>query len=334
MTPSRRLIDLITRVFAAACAIAIVAVALSATGAASAARRAVTGLVDGHPVVTKPRPGGVLVLGKNGRFPASAIPSVRHAATAGTAASAKTAATAKTALTAKTASTANSARQIAGQTLAQVTGSCPDATADIGTWCLMMNPYPIASAQQGLNDYFWAAQACADIGGFLPDAAQLIGAAGDVKLESTIDDNPATATVQGSDGNGPELDQREMSATLVTTQAGADAAGSEGVTPGAHPDPTSGQPDPTPQPAVPSPPTLQYVTVYDNHNNGGFAGAEPVGTPENFRCGFYLKQTVKTTTSPSGVRAADRRADVLARSVSVARRVAAARRASAGGAGR
>jgi hypothetical protein len=38
------------------------------------------------------------------------------------------------------------------------------------------------------------------------------------------------------------------------------------------------------------PDTLQYVTVYDNYNQGGFAGSEPVSTPENFRCGFYLKQ--------------------------------------------
>lgn len=36
--------------------------------------------------------------------------------------------------------------------------------------------------------------------------------------------------------------------------------------------------------------TLQYVTVYSNHTKGGFAGSEPVGNPENFRCAFNLRQ--------------------------------------------
>jgi hypothetical protein len=77
-----------------------------------------------------------------------------------------------------------------------------------------------------------------------------------------------------------------MSATLVTTAAGSDAAGSEGVSSGATGNPNLGQPNPVPKPAVPQPETLQYVTVYDNHNKGGFAGSEPVSQPENFRCAF------------------------------------------------
>jgi hypothetical protein len=77
-----------------------------------------------------------------------------------------------------------------------------------------------------------------------------------------------------------------MSATRVTTAAGSDAAGSEGVSTGATGNPNVGQPNPTPQPAVPRPETLQYVTVYDNHDKGGFAGSEPVSQPENFRCAF------------------------------------------------
>jgi hypothetical protein len=28
------------------------------------------------------------------------------------------------------------------------------------------------------------------------------------------------------------------------------------------------------------------VTVYSNGQRGGFAGSEPVGAPENFRCAF------------------------------------------------
>jgi hypothetical protein len=45
-----------------------------------------------------------------------------------------------------------------------------------------------------------------------------------------------------------------------------------------------------PQPAAPLPETLQYVTVYDNRDAGGFAGSRPVGQPEQFRCAFDRKQ--------------------------------------------
>ena len=44
-------------------------------------------------------------------------------------------------------------------------------------------------------------------------------------------------------------------------------------------------------PAIgPAPETLQYVTVYDNGNKGGFAGAKPVAQPEQFRCAFEKAQ--------------------------------------------
>ena len=42
-------------------------------------------------------------------------------------------------------------------------------------------------------------------------------------------------------------------------------------------------------PANPSPDTLQYVTVYDNHDKGGFAGASR-SEPETFRCAFDKAQ--------------------------------------------
>jgi hypothetical protein len=42
--------------------------------------------------------------------------------------------------------------------------------------------------------------------------------------------------------------------------------------------------------ANPSPETLQYVTVYDNGDKGGFAGSKPVSQPETFRCGFEKRQ--------------------------------------------
>jgi hypothetical protein len=77
-----------------------------------------------------------------------------------------------------------------------------------------------------------------------------------------------------------------MSSTLVTTEAGSAAAGSEGVSEGAKGNPRQGQPNPIPLPANPLPESLQYVTVYSNGQKGGFAGSEPVSAPENFRCAF------------------------------------------------
>jgi hypothetical protein len=106
-----------------------------------------------------------------------------------------------------------------------------------------------------------------------------------VRLESTIHDSPLTATIQQDPSVGLK-DQREMSATLVTTAAGSDAAGSEGVSVGSLGNPRTGEPNPVPMPAVPEPETLQYATVYSNGTKGGFAGSEPVSQPENFRCAF------------------------------------------------
>ena len=64
-----------------------------------------------------------------------------------------------------------------------------------------------------------------------------------------------------------------MSSTLVTTEAGSAAAGFEGVSEGATGNPRQGQANPIPLPANPMPESLQYVTVYDNGNKGGFAGS-------------------------------------------------------------
>ena len=77
-----------------------------------------------------------------------------------------------------------------------------------------------------------------------------------------------------------------MSGDLFTTTAGPEAAGSEGVTAGSRGNTSTGEPDPTPAPANPEPETLDYVTVYDNHNHGGFAGGAPVTKPESFRCAY------------------------------------------------
>ena len=230
------------------------------TPLADAARRAVRHAlagpkVDGHRLSAKPYPGGVLLLGKNKKFTAAAIPTVKNA------------------------------NEVDGMT-ADVLSSCLPTTVDLGSWCLDTAPYPLTNKQTGENNWFWASQKCVEEGGFLPSAAELVGAAKRVKLESTINDSPLTATVEQDPTVGLK-DQREMSSTLVTTQAGSDAAGSEGVTQGATGNPRTGEPNPVPLPAVPQPQTTQYVTVYSNGTKGGLAGSEPVSQPENFRCGFY-----------------------------------------------
>jgi hypothetical protein len=235
--------------------ISLVALTFSMTGLADAARRAVVSAFDGHVVSSKPHSGGILLLGGNRKFTASAIPTVSDSS------------------------------HLAGKTLAQVEGSCPPATVDLGSWCLDSAPYPLTNKQIGQNNYIFAAKACEAEGGWLPSAAELLGAAARVRLESTIHDNPDTATVPLDSSRGL-LDQREMSSTLVTTAAGSAAAGSEGVSEGATGNPRQGQANPTPLPANPLPETLQYVTVYSNGQKGGFAGSEPVSQPENFRCAF------------------------------------------------
>jgi hypothetical protein len=238
--------------------ISVLALVFSTTGLANAARHAVghaiSSMVAGHRISAKPVAGGILVLGKNRKFPAAAIPTVKNA------------------------------NAVGGLTV-QALSACPPTTADLGTWCLEESPYPLTTQEVGQNNYFWATQACVERGGYLPTAAQLIGAAKRVKLESTIHDNQDTATVELDPSVGLK-DQREMSATLITTAAGSDAAGFEGVSQGSTGDPRTGEPNPVPLPAVPEPATLQYVTVYSNGQKGGFAGGEPVSQPENFRCAY------------------------------------------------
>lgn len=264
----------------AALVISIVSLVLSAGGLAYAAhsvltssrdtahasaKRAKVARVDGHPLSSKPYAGGVLLLGSNRKFSAAAIPTVKNAS------------------------------ELAGRTLAQLTPGCGPTDVNLGTWCLEASAYPVPSADVGKNNFFWASQACVAEGGWLPSAAQLIGAAKRVRLESTIHDNPNTAIVQQEPVNGLK-DQREMSSTLVTTTAGSNAAGSEGVSEGSLGNPSIGEPNPTPEPAVPEPETLQYVTVYSNGTKGGFAGSEPVANAENFRCAFSESPGASTKT--------------------------------------
>ena len=237
--------------------VALIALVLSTTGLADAARRAVISALNGHPVSAKPYPGGVLLLGKNKKFPASAIPTVKEAT------------------------------RVGGKTAEELAGTCPPATVDLGSWCLDSAPYPLTNADAGKNNFIWASKACEAEGGWLPSASQLLGAADRVKLESTIHDSQLTATIDLDPSRGLK-DEREMSSTLVTTEAGSAAAGFEGVSEGATGNPRQGQANPVPLPANPLPESLQYVTVYSNGQKGGFAGSEPVVDPENFRCAFAL----------------------------------------------
>jgi hypothetical protein len=249
-------------VASAALIVSVAALIMSSGGLAGAAQTIIGG--SGSPKRHHHASGpGIVVRLLNGRIPAKYLPKIP----------------------AKDLPTVANAKKLDGQTAAKLTGSCAPTTVDLGSWCLDASPYPLTNAEIGKNDYFWAAQACVAQGGYLPTAAQLIGAANRVKLESTINDSPLTATIEVDPRQGL-IDQREMSATLVTTTAGSDAAGSEGVSVGSTGNPMLDQPNPIPEPAAPEPETLQYVTVYDNHNQGGFAGSEPVSQPENFRCAF------------------------------------------------
>jgi hypothetical protein len=242
--------------------IALIALVFSTTGLADAARHAVISAIDGHPISSKPRAGGILTLGRNRKFPASAIPTVANA---------------------------TNAKEVSGKTAAQLEGTCPPDTVSVGggsgSWCLETTPYPLTNADAGKNNFVWASKKCEEVGGWLPSASELIGGAATVKLESVIKDSQLTATIDLDPTRGLK-DEREMSSTLVTTEAGSAAAGFEGVSEGATGDPRQGQANPVPLPANPYPESLQYVDVYDNFQKGGFAGSQPVIEPQNFRCAY------------------------------------------------
>jgi len=246
-----------TTLAAAALVVSVLALVFTMTGVGQAQKSSPAPRAS-----TTPRAGGLLLLGPDRRFPARAIPTV---------------------------DLARSATRLGSRTEADLTLACPANTIDLGTWCLQSAVQPVEPADAGKNDYFFATQACVTLGGWLPSAEELIGAADQVKLSSTLDDNSTTAStdILPEDGLG---DRREMSGTLVTTTAGSSAAGSAGSTVGAKGDPGAGEPDPVPVPADPAPDSLQYVTVFDNKNRGGFAGGKPVSSPERFRCAFAKQQ--------------------------------------------
>lgn len=189
-----------------------------------------------------------------------------------------------------------------GTKTAKLNVKCPISNAvNLGTWCLESSPHTIPTADVGKNNYFYAAQTCVSEGGWLPTAAQLIGAAPVAPLQSTIDDDPGTSGAEEfPEASRGITDKREMTGDLFTTTAGAEAAGSEGVTTGAKGNGSIGEPDPVPMPANPEPETLDYVTVYDNHNQGGFAGGEPVSKAESFRCAYAVGSQKHPKASKTG----------------------------------
>lgn len=239
----------------AAVALSLVAVVLSTTADSDAAKS-----LPG--ASAKPRKFGLLRLDRTAKFPARAIPTVRRA---------------------------RNSDRVGGRRVSVLLDRCAAETVDLGTVCMMASPYPLTRDEVGKNDYFFATQACVELGGYLPTAAQLIGAAPRVKLAGRVDDNEVTASTDVDATDGLK-DRREMSSTLTTTASGGRAAGSQGVSDVSRGDPRAGEPDPAPVPANPSPETLNYVTVYDNGDHGGFAGGKPVSQPELFRCAFNKAQ--------------------------------------------
>src|SRR5271157_464370 len=96
----RRLSD---RLPAVSLVVSMLALILSASGLADAARKAVIHAIDGHRITTQPYPNALLVLGKNKKFPASAIPTVKNA------------------------------QEVSGRSLTALEPSCPPSTVNLGT---------------------------------------------------------------------------------------------------------------------------------------------------------------------------------------------------------
>lgn len=232
-----------------------IALALSALAVASATTDVSFGSND-RSATPDPQPDRVLRLGHDKRFPPEAIPTVAKA---------------------------QRTDSVGRMTLAGARDRCPPSAVGIGTWC-------IDATVRGTADYAAASRACVRVGGYLPSAAELVGAAPRVRLSSRLDDDAGKALVDPS----RRRDLRELSADLFTTTTGPAAAGSS---------------------TAPAPATLQAVTVVDNRNRGGAAGGVPVGTPERFRCA-YVKYATGPVATPRVVVRSARSRD--ARRISVA----------------
>jgi hypothetical protein len=247
---------------AAALLVAVVALVFSMSGLSAGQGNGKPKTADPAKTKTaKTKTAKVVTLNKNGKIPAKYIPTVPAA---------------------------KNAQKLSGATKGKLTTACPVSGAiDLGSWCLEGSTYKVPQNELGQNNYVWAAQKCVQEGGWLPSAAQLIGAAPKVALKSVIGDDPGTSAVsEFPEAASGIKDEREMTGDLFTTAAGLRAAGSEGVSAGSKGTGNISEPNPVPVPAEPMPETLAYVTVFDNHNLGGFAGGVPVGKAESFRCAY------------------------------------------------
>lgn len=235
---------------AAALLVAVVALVFSMSGLAASKEKSVPGTSS-----------KIVRLNKKGKIPVKVIPVVAMA---------------------------KNSEKLSGASKGKLTVACPVSNAvSLGSWCLESSTFKVPQSEVGKNDYFYATQKCVKEGGWLPTAAQLIGAAPEVALKSRADDSPATSGAsEFPEAKNGIKDEREMSSDLFTTAPGSRAAGSEGVSEAARGVGNLGEPNPVPVPAEPAPETLDYVTVYDNFNLGGFAGGEPVSASENFRCAY------------------------------------------------
>lgn len=240
---------------AAALLVAIVALVFSMSGLSSGQSK------GKHPA--QKQVASVVRLNKKGKIPARYIPTVAMA---------------------------KNSQKLSGASKGKLTAACPvSGGIDLGSWCLEGTTFKVPQSDVGQNDYVYAAQKCVKEGGWLPSAAQLIGAAPEAALKSTIGDDPGTSGAsEFPEASAGIKDEREMTGDLFTTSAGLRAAGSEGVSAGSKGTGNVGEPNPVPVAAEPLPETLAYVTVFDNHNLGGFAGGEPVGKAENFRCAYAM----------------------------------------------
>ncbi len=187
--------------------------------------------------------GGVVHLDKHGKIPARYLPPVKFA---------------------------KKSKRLGNATKKDLSVNCPIPDAvDLGTWCMQSGFYPVPPKDTGKNDYIYAAQKCVKEGGWLPSAAQLIGAAPKVKLASKIDDSVLTSAAEEfKDPKNGIKDQREMSGDLTTTTAGGRAAGSEGVSVGSKVSAASANrtrcrcpPTRSPTPSTTSPSTTTTTTA-------------------------------------------------------------------------
>ena len=227
------------------------------TGLADAARHAVVSAIAGHPVSAQPHAGGILLLGSNRKFPASAIPTVQR-----------------------------TPRASAARPPSELAGTCPPArsTSARGAWTPRPSRSPRNSSARTTSSS--PARACEKEGGWLPSASELLGAAERVKLESTIHDSQLTATINLDPTRGLK-DEREMSSRWSRPKRARPRRASRASA--KAPPATRARARPTRSP-LPGQPAARIAAVRDRLQQRARRAASrarsPSTNPENFRCAF------------------------------------------------